>query len=245
VRLRVLVYNVRQFRDDADVVARVVERFAPDVLLMNESGGRLRLRRFAKAVGMEKARDPWSPLRRRVRNAVLVRPPWRILDHRLHRFAGSARFYPRGALVARLERSGQLSARSEPGPASDRSPALRMWAAALHLGLRPAERRNHAEQLVRILRSLNGPLVAGGDLNEAPSGKAVTHLTEHLWDVWLLGGDVAGETYPAEEPTARIDYLFVSEGIRVERAIVPPVPDVHLASDHRPVVAELVLPDVD
>lgn len=229
MRLRVLVYNVRQFRDEADVVARVVERFAPDVVLMNESGGRLRLRRFAKAVGMEKARDPWSPFRRRVKNAVLVRPPWRILDHRLHRFAGSARFYPRGALVAHLDRSG-----------------LRISAASVHLGLRPAERRNHAEQLVRILRALNGPLVVGGDLNELPGGRAVTHLTERLlWDAWLLGGDVAGETYPADEPTARIDYLFVSEGIRVERAIVPPVPDVHLASDHRPVVAELVLPDVD
>jgi endonuclease/exonuclease/phosphatase family metal-dependent hydrolase len=229
VRLRVLVYNVRQFRDEADVVARVVERFAPDVVLMNESGGRLRLRRFAKAVGMEKARDPWSPFRRRVKNAVLVRPPWRILDHRLHRFAGSARFYPRGALVAHLDRSG-----------------LRIRAASVHLGLRPAERRNHAEQLVRILRALNGPLVVGGDLNELPGGRAVTHLTERLlWDAWLLGGDVAGETYPADEPTARIDYLFVSEGIRVERAIVPPLPDVHLASDHRPVVAELVVPDVE
>jgi endonuclease/exonuclease/phosphatase family metal-dependent hydrolase len=229
VRLRVLVYNVRQFRDEADVVARVVERFAPDVVLMNESGGRLRLRRFAKAVGMEKARDPWSPFRRRVKNAVLVRPPWRILDHRLHRFAGSARFYPRGALVAHLDRSG-----------------LRISAASVHLGLRPAERRNHAEQLVRVLRALNGPLVVGGDLNELPGGRAVTHLTERLLrDAWLLGGDVAGETYPADEPTARIDYLFVSEGIRVERAIVPPLPDVHLASDHRPVVAELVVPDVD
>lgn len=227
MRLRVLVYNVRQFRDDADLVARVVERFAPDVVLMNESGARLRLRWFAKTVGMEKVRDPWSPFRRRVKNAVLVRPPWRILDHRLHRFPGSARFYPRGVLVAHLERSG-----------------MRVWAASVHLGLHPAERRNHAEQLVRILRPLDGPLAVGGDLNELPGGRAVSHLTERLlWDVWLLGGDVAGETYPAQEPTARIDYLFVSEGIRVERALVPAVPGVPQASDHRPVVAELLLPD--
>jgi endonuclease/exonuclease/phosphatase family metal-dependent hydrolase len=228
VRLRVLVYNVRQFRDEADLVVRVVERFAPDVVLMNESGPRRRLRTFAKAVGMEKARDPWSPFRRRVKNAVLVRPPWRILDHRLHRFAGSARYYPRGALVAHLDRSG-----------------LRVWAAAVHLGLRPAERRNHAEQLVRILRRLDGPLVVGGDLNEPPSGRAVSHLTERLlWDVWLLGGDVAGETYPADEPAARIDYVFVSQGIRVDRALVPAVPDVLRASDHRPVVTELLVPEI-
>jgi endonuclease/exonuclease/phosphatase family metal-dependent hydrolase len=73
----------------------------------------------------------------------------------------------------------------------------------------------------------------------------VSLLSERFWDAWLLGGDVVGETFPASEPTARIDYLFVSEGIRVERAIVPATPEVWVASDHRPVVAELTLPDPD
>ena len=43
-------------------------------------------------------------------------------------------------------------------------------------------------------------------------------------------------------PSARIDYLFVSEGIVVERVLVPPGPDAREASDHRPLVAELTLP---
>jgi endonuclease/exonuclease/phosphatase family metal-dependent hydrolase len=227
VRLRVLLYNVRGFRDGADLVAGVVDRFAPDVLLLNETGGRLRLRRFAKAVGMHAARDPWSPLRRRVKNAVLVRPPLRILGRKLHRFPDSARFYPRGALVAHVGGSG-----------------FRMWGVAMHLGLHPVERCKHAGEIVRIARGLGGPVVLGGDLNETPSGRAVGFLSENLWDAWLLGGDVAGETFPADEPTARIDYLFVSEGVRVERAMVPPIPDVRVASDHRPVVAELILPDL-
>ncbi len=42
-----LVYNVRGFRDGADRVASVVERFEPDFALLNESAGRWRLRRFA------------------------------------------------------------------------------------------------------------------------------------------------------------------------------------------------------
>jgi endonuclease/exonuclease/phosphatase family metal-dependent hydrolase len=226
VRVRVLVYNVRGFCDGADRVAHVVERFSPDLVLLNETGGRLRLLRFAKSVGMRAARDPWSPFRRRVKNAVLVRPPWRILGRTLHRFPDSARFYPRGALVAHLGRSG-----------------LRMWGIAMHLGVRPRERIRHAKELIRIARGLTGPVIAGGDLNETPSGRAVGYLSERLWDAWLLGGDVAGETFPADEPTARIDYLFVSEGIRVERAIVPPIPDVREASDHRPVVAELLVPE--
>lgn len=228
MRVRVLVYNVRGFRDGQDRVAGVVRRFDPDLVLLNESGGRVRRRRFARAVGMRAAADPWSPLRWRVKNAVLVRPPWRILARRLHRFGGSARFYPRGALIAHVGRSG-----------------FRVWVVAFHLGLHPVERLKHARKLVDVLRGLGGPVVLGGDLNETPSGLAVTFLAERFWDAWLLGGDVVGETFPAEEPTARIDYLFVSEGVRVERAIVPPIPEVRTASDHRPIVAELTLPDPD
>jgi endonuclease/exonuclease/phosphatase family metal-dependent hydrolase len=228
VRVRVLVYNVRGFRDGADRVASVLERFEPDLVLLNESGGRWRLRRFAKRVQMKAVGDPWSPFRRRVKDAVLVRAPWRVLERRFRRFGDSARWYPRGTVVVRVARSG-----------------YRLWAAAVHLGLRPAERRRHAEELVDLLRGLDGPDVVGGDLNETPSGRAVSFLSERLWDAWLLGGDVAGETFPADEPTARIDYLFVSEGIRVERALVPAIPEVRVASDHRPFVAELTLPDPD
>ena len=223
-----LVYNVRGFRDGADRVASVLERFEPDLVVLNESGGRWRLRRFAKRVQMKTVVDPWSPFRRRVKDAVLVRAPWRVLERRFQRFEDSARWYPRGTVVVRVARSG-----------------YRLWVAAVHLGLRPAERRRHAEELADLLRGLDGPIIVGGDLNETPSGRAVSFLSERFWDAWLLGGDVAGETFPADEPTARIDYLFVSEGIRVERAIVPPIPEVRVASDHRPVVAELTLPDSD
>ena len=84
--------------------------------------------------------------------------------------------------------------------------------------------------------------VVGGDLNEKPDGRAVGFLSERFRDAWLLGGDADGDTFPADEPTARIDYLFVSEGIAVERVLVPPGPDAREASDHRPLVAELTLP---
>ncbi|MGZ8592414.1 MAG: endonuclease/exonuclease/phosphatase family protein [Actinomycetota bacterium] len=226
MQVRVLVYNVRGFRDGRARVAAVVLRLRPDVVLLNESGARLRLRGFARDVGMRAAADPWSPLRRRVKDAVLVRPPWRIAEHRLLRFGASARMYPRGALIAWVER-----------------PPHRLRAVATHLGLHPLERRRHAEELAGELDSGEGPVLLGGDLNEPPEGRAARFLARRFWDAWLLGGDVTGETFPAAEPTARIDYLFVSEGVRVERAMVPPIPEVRVASDHRPVVAEVSLPD--
>lgn len=226
MRLRVLVYNVRGFRQGLERVVRVARHFEPDVVLVNESGGRLALRRFGRAMGMGVAHDPWSPFRRRIKDAVLVRPPWRIVGHRLHRFPRSRRFHPRGALFAQIGRSGR-----------------RVWAVSVHLGLFGPERRRHVEELADLTRGLDGPVLVGGDLNATPEHPAVRFLGERLWDVWLLGGDVSGETFPAGEPTARIDYLFVSEGVGVERALVPGGPEARTASDHRPLVAELILAD--
>jgi endonuclease/exonuclease/phosphatase family metal-dependent hydrolase len=174
---------------------------------------------------MALAADRWSPLRRRVKDAVLVKTPWTILDHRQHRFEGGPWLSPRGALVATLGCGD-----------------ARLLAVSTHLGLHPRERLADARALAGLVEDAGTPIVAGGDLNERPDGRAVGFLSERFRDAWLLGGDADGETFPADEPTARIDYLFVSEGIVVERVLVPPGPDVREASDHRPLVAELTLP---
>jgi endonuclease/exonuclease/phosphatase family metal-dependent hydrolase len=225
MRLRVIVYNVRGFRDGLERLVRLVGHFEPDVLLLNETGGRWRLRRFATTLGMDAAADRWSPLRRRVKDAVLVRPPWTIVEHHQHRFEDGPWLYPRGALIATLERG-----------------EARLSAISTHLGLHPRERLAHAKSLQALVDQADAPIVAGGDLNEKPDGRAVGLLSERFRDAWLLGGDADGETFPADGPTARIDYLFVSEGVVVERVLVPPGPDARRASDHRPVVAELTLP---
>lgn len=230
MRVRVVVYNVRGFRDGLDLVAAVLRHFEPDLVLLNETGSRRSLRRLAKTLGVETARDPWSPFRRRIKSAVLARPPWRIVAHRLHRFADVRKaMYPRGALVAQAGRAGR-----------------RVWVHAIHLGLHPLERLHAAQELADLARGLDGPVLIGGDCNEAPGGRAMTFLGERFWDAWLLGGDVTGETFPATDPTARIDYLFVSQEWKVERALVPSVmPEARIASDHLPLVAELRLADAE
>jgi endonuclease/exonuclease/phosphatase family metal-dependent hydrolase len=230
VRVRVVVYNVRGFRDGLDLVAAVLRHFEPDLVLLNETGSRRSLRRLAKTLGVQAARDPWSPFRRRIKSAVLARPPWRIVAHRLHRFADVRKaMYPRGALIAQVGCAGR-----------------RVWVHAIHLGLHPLERLHAAQELADLARGLDGPVLIGGDCNEAPDGRAMTFLGERFWDAWLLGGDVTGETFPATDPTARIDYLFVSQEWKVERALVPSVmPEARIASDHLPLVAELRLADAE
>jgi endonuclease/exonuclease/phosphatase family metal-dependent hydrolase len=226
VRLTVMTYNVRAFRDGADRVAEVVARSTPDILLLQESGPRRALRRFAADVGMEAAGDPWSPLRRRVKDAVLARPPWRIVEHHQHRFAGSARFYPRGALVAQVGRAGR-----------------RVWAISIHLGLAPVERNAHVHELTDLCAGLaGGRIVIGGDLNATADERAVRWVSDRYWDAWatVSSGD-GGWTFPAREPTARIDFLFAAAGLRVASARVPERAED--ASDHLPVVAELEVED--
>lgn len=73
------------------------------------------------------------------------------------------------------------------------------------------------------------PVVLTGDLNAVPTAPEITTLTAHLRDG---GTDL---TYPADVPTARIDYVLTT-GLPVTSTVLPTE-----ASDHRPVLATLVV----
>jgi len=228
VRIRVAVHNVRGFRDDRSALEELHRSIDADVLLLNETGPRWKLRRFARTLDYRVAHDARSFPRRRAKDAVLARAPWRIAEHRQQRFSGSAPLYPRAALFARLELEGGGST---------------WWAVSMHLGLRPTERIAHAEQVLGSIRGLRSPVVLGGDLNELPDGAAVTRLTRWLHDAWAVAGEGPAETFPARDPSARIDYVLVSQGFSVAGASVPRDPMVARSSDHRPVVVDLELRD--
>ncbi len=74
-----------------------------------------------------------------------------------------------------------------------------------------------------------------GDFNAEPAAPELAPLFERLRDAWGTRG--GGLTYPAEDPVKRIDYITAGGGVRVLNASVPAVE----ASDHRPVVATLLL----
>jgi len=75
-----------------------------------------------------------------------------------------------------------------------------------------------------------------GDLNAPPDAPEIQALLERLHDSWPESAG-PGLTDPADEPRKRIDYVLVSKHFRVRSASVP----VTLASDHRPVVVDLIL----
>ncbi len=125
------------------------------------------------------------------------------------------------------ERRGALgvTARTPGGP-------VRVW--CTHWGLNGEQRVRQAACLASWVNESPLPTVLCGDLNERPDAPAVRRL---LADTGLRdSGAVAGTpTYPADLPTARIDFLLHSAGLVCERCAVPDTQ----ASDHRPVVCDL------
>jgi endonuclease/exonuclease/phosphatase family metal-dependent hydrolase len=226
VDLRVLVHNVRGFKAGVGEAAAAVAEHVPDIAMITEAGTAWKLKRYARALEMEPAAPSLMPLARTVRNVVLVRPPWRVVRVRLHRFGESKRFYPRGALIAVVGRAG-----------------YRITALSVHLGLAGEERRRHAEDLTNITGGLGGPVLIGGDFNESPQSPAVRWTSERYWDTWAHGGDrdAAGTTFPASDPRSRIDYLFASEQFRVDGAWVLGDAVAAASSDHLPLVVDLTL----
>jgi endonuclease/exonuclease/phosphatase family metal-dependent hydrolase len=98
-----------------------------------------------------------------------------------------------------------------------------------HLDFRPdpAVRATQVREMLAIMRGPRQVLL--GDFNAEPGAPELAPLWERLKDA---GG---AATFPADSPTARLDYVAVSRGYRVVDVRVPTT----LASDHLPVVAAL------
>ncbi len=219
MQLRVMTWNVHGFRAGTKPIAEAVRAEDPDVVILNETGYLgFRLRRFSRRLGMEGSTG--ATLRWRIPNAVLVKPPWRVVRGRVAVLPRSGRTLRRGAVLAQLGRTGQ-----------------RLWVVGTHLGLSGQERIEHARVLTDLLAARH-PALLGGDLNEDESGAAARWIAERYWDAASSSTDAF--TFPAREPRARIDYLFVSDGVRVDRVWMGDSRFAEL-SDHLPVFADLTL----
>ena len=212
--IRVATWNVHGLRGGLDAVARIVRDEAVDILLLQESGPRRRLRALGAVLGMVVCDDPPAFPRRRIQNAVLVRQPRRVRSHRLARFHGGSVVHPRGALITRLDDLTVIS---------------------VHLGMAGAERGRHVEELLEILGRADEPIVIGGDLNTHPEDAVSAAIAASYLDVWTLAGNGEGSTFPSREPSARIDYLFTGSAVHALRARTAG----GMVSDHLMVIADL------
>ena len=216
--IRVATWNVHGLSGGFDAAAGIVRDEAVDIVLLQESGRRRCLRALGAALGMVVCDDPPAFPRRRIRNAVLVRPPRRIRSHRLVRFHGGSVVQPRGALIARLDDLTVVS---------------------FHLGMAGLERGRHVEELLENIGRADEPIVIGGDLNAHPEDAVSSRIAASYLDVWTRAGNGEGSTFPSREPSARIDYLFTGPAVKALRAWTAG----GAISDHLVVVADLQVGD--
>lgn len=112
-----------------------------------------------------------------------------------------------------------------------------------HLSISGRERRLQVQALLGAEWSTKAgtdlPLVICGDFNASPFSSVYRRLSKSLVDV--QGGLFASRgTWPSRFPFWRIDHMFVTPSIAVQSCVVLDREGARTASDHLPLMAELV-----
>ncbi|GLY01808.1 MULTISPECIES: endonuclease/exonuclease/phosphatase family protein [Actinoplanes] len=220
VPLRVVSYNVHGLRDDRAALIGLVRGLAPDVLVVQEAPRRFRWRQkcatLAADLGMVVAAGGLPSLGNLllVSLRVAIRREWCL------RYPLTPGRHMRGAVFAEGAVRG-----------------ARFTVSGSHLATDPAERPAQAAFWKDELDRIEGPVIVAADLNEGPGGSGWRMVEDGL-----TGSAEDLPTYPASLPQRRIDGLFVGGGVAIERYEIISTDRARLASDHLPVVADLILP---
>jgi endonuclease/exonuclease/phosphatase family metal-dependent hydrolase len=230
--LRALTYNVRSLKDDTDALARVLTACAPDLVLLQEAPRffrwRKKIARLAAASGLVMLSGGGTA-------------------------AGPALLC---SLRATVERTEDVLLPLTPGQhrrgfatAVVRFGGARLGVLSCHLSLQEQERYEQGGLLLDRVAALGTPhVLAGGDLNEPPTGRTFRRLAADLRDCRETAPWGAEETWTRTEPHRRIDALFATKGVEVLGCGVPlghpgvSESDLRAASDHLPVLAALKVP---
>ncbi|MGI8334052.1 endonuclease/exonuclease/phosphatase family protein [Actinomadura scrupuli] len=230
-KIRLVGYNVRALRDDGDAVARVLRGCRPDLVCLQEVprflGWQAKRERLAEACGLTVASG-----RRTAGLAVLAGPRVQVLHDEYHLLTRVPGLHRRALAIAVVEIDG-----------------ARLVAASTHLDLADTPRRAHVGEVIalldRVRRSFSAPVVLAGDINEEPLGPAWGILARTFQDACAVAPAGETDTYSARRPVKRIDGVFADRAITVAGCGVPAEPelaaDYAAATDHRPVLADLVL----
>ncbi|MCB1092923.1 MAG: endonuclease/exonuclease/phosphatase family protein [Verrucomicrobiae bacterium] len=238
--LRILCYNIHwalgmDGKYDVERLAEVIKAAQPDLVALQEvdvgvkrSGRVHEVRRLAELTGLAARFGPTQHYEGGLfGNAVLTNLP--ILDVEIHPLpyteaTSELQTYPRGAIAVTVK-------------APDGKP-LRFVSTHFQHNV-PGDRVAEAHAINELFADPEDTLrtILAGDMNAKPDEEPIRILLERWTNAT---DDPPAPTVPVANPTARIDYIFYrpAGGFRLKAAKV--IPEV-MASDHRPVFAELEL----
>ena len=233
-----MTYNTRSCRGldgrvDIERVARVVREFSPDLLLLQE-------------VDVGEAGNGG------VDQAGVLASKLSMVSHFTCAFSRESGHYGIAMLASNrltMEREGCL-------PRGRDEVRAAQWARLLigdveldvlhtHLSVRTRERQLQLELLLGedwLKSRLSEPhLIVCGDLNAMPYSPVYRTLAKVLRDAQRACPGRSLPTWPSWAPFARIDHVFVGRGFQALRRQVPWTRLTAMASDHLPLVVDLLV----
>lgn len=239
--MRVATYNIRHGapagrRADLRGMQSAVASLGADVVALQEVDHHVirscfadQTRRFARAAGLTghfvaaRSLGPFG----RYGNALLVRG----VPVRVERLALRSLGEPRAAILATLELHGPQTGKTQTGVTQ--TGVTQVTVLSTHLQNRrdgrPDEAPDQLDELLAALADRPGPAVLMGDLNLRPEVVSPRLAAAGMLTV------PSTPTFPADRPRLRIDWIAV-RGLEIRSWEVPDL----RASDHRPIVADLV-----
>jgi endonuclease/exonuclease/phosphatase family metal-dependent hydrolase len=216
--MRVVTYHTAG-HDDPDKLGRALAELDPDVVFLLGLPGRRGVKMLLRVAGLDLVVRAGK---RRVGSAILARP------------GAHVRSRERVALTAVRRRD-----RREAAHAIVSIGGITISATAVMFGLRPDVRAANLDEIRSWLSTVAPPGIIGASLNDSISSPVGDNLAQAYQDAFAVAGTGVGDTYPALDPIARRDFIFVDHRLAVTRCVVPTGTMVELASRHRPVVAEI------
>ena len=223
MRVTVLSLNIWNYRGDWPArrgrIARLIGETAPDIVALQEvrrdprhAWGRDQAAQLARLTGLAHIYAPAMRYWRvpRIEEGLAILSPHSIVHHAIVPL--------RWDRHDRADPNRRIALHATLGM-SDGAP-LDCW--VTHLNQYPPIRDASAAALRDAIAaaSASSPIVMG-DLNAGPSSVTVHTLhAKGLRDMWPVAHpDDPGFTYPAEQPTGRIDYLLAGPGWEIERMV--------------------------
>jgi endonuclease/exonuclease/phosphatase family metal-dependent hydrolase len=242
VPLRVMTYNIQSGNGDLARLAETIRGFAPDVVGLQE----VDVQWAARSAFADQARLLGEMLHMAVRFAPIYSLPGTDSSKPARQF-GVALLSKHPIIGWKNDTLTRLSTQVQ-NPVAGPAPGLleatieiaggtiRVFNTHLDYRADPAIRKQQVVEMLAHIGDTRGPTLVLGDMNATPEATELQPLLQRFRDTWQGVAD-SGLTYPAAKPAKRIDYILTTKHFRVRAASVP----VTEASDHRPVLADLLL----